>query len=330
MPEREGAAHNLQLGLESHRMTMTTPRLSGLAPALALTLLLIPARAATQAAPAATVATQHAPVKPEPLFLWQVRSASATVYLLGSVHVASAAMYPLDPRIDRAFDSADTVVFETPMDASAQQQAATLMQTAGLYTAPDSLDKHVDAKTLARLDEALRALGLPLQVVLTMRPWLASLTLTILKLQTLGYQADLGIDQHYHAAAGKKRVAALETLEQQVALFRDMPEAAQVAALRQTLDQLHELPDMMRRATETWRRGDITAFEKLLIEPTRKQYPALYRRLLVERNRTMASAIDGYLKGRGTTFVVVGGGHLVGADSIVRMLESKGHKPKQL
>jgi hypothetical protein len=216
------------------------------------------------------------------------------------------------------------------MDASAQQQAATLMQSAGMYTPPDSLDKHVDEKTMTRLGEPLRALGLPLQVVLAMRPWMASLTLTILKLQTLGYQADLGIDQHFHAAAGKKRVAALETIEQQVGLFRDMPDATQVAALRQTLEQLHELPDLMRRATDAWRRGDIAAFEKLLIEPTRKQYPELYRRLLVERNRRMAAAIAGYLERQGTTFVVVGGGHLVGRDSVVRVLESKGHKPKQL
>jgi hypothetical protein len=311
-------------------MTVTIPRLSALVPVLALTLLFVPDRAATQAAPAAATDARPAPARPAPLFLWQVKSPTATVYLLGSVHVASAAMYPLDARIDRAFASADTVVFETPMDASAQQQAATLMQSAGMYASPDSLDKHVDQKTMARLGEALRTLGLPLQVVLAMRPWMASLTLTILKLQTLGYQADLGIDQHYHAAAGKKRVAALETIEQQVALFRDMPDATQVAALRQTLEQLHELPDLMRRATDAWRQGDIAAFEKLLIEPTRKQYPELYRRLLVERNRRMAAAIEDYLERQGTTFVVVGGGHLVGRDSVVRVLERKGHKPKQL
>jgi len=297
--------------------------------ALALALIVTPQRAATQTAPAANVAVRRASAKAPPLFLWQVKSATATVYLLGSVHVANKAMYPLDARIDQAFRSADTLVLETPMDASAQQQAAALLQGAGLYVPPDALDKHLDEQTMARLDAALRKLGLPLQAVVAMRPWLASLTITLMKLQTLGYEPALGIDQHYHAAAGKKRVAALETIEEQVAFFRDMPESAQIAALRQTLEQLDELPDLMRRATEAWRRGDIVTFEKLLIEPTRKEYPELYRRLLVERNRRMTAAIDRYLAGKGTTFVVIGGGHLVGADSIVRMLQAKGHEPKQ-
>jgi uncharacterized protein len=308
---------------------MTTSRISPLLAAVALALSIIPQHAATQTAPPPSAKPRSAPAKAAPLFLWQVKSATATVYLLGSVHVANEAMYPLDARIDEAFRSADTLVFETPMDASAQQRAAALLQGAGLYAPPDSLDKHLDEKTMTRLDTALRKLGLPLQAVVTMRPWLASLTLTLLKLQTLGYEPALGIDRHLHAAAGKKRVAALETIEQQVGLFRDMPDAAQIAALRQTLEQLEELPDLMRRATEAWRRGDTVAFEKLLIEPTRKEYPELYRRLLVERNRRMTATIDGYLTGKGTTFVVVGGGHLVGGDSVVRMLAARGYKAKQ-
>jgi uncharacterized protein len=308
--------------------SMHSVLLAGMA-ALALGSTVIAKRAAAQAAPAPTSATRPASTKPPPLFLWQVKSKAATVYLLGSIHVANEAMYPLDARIDQAFRSADTLVLETPMDASAQQQAAALLQRAGLYAPPDALDKHLDEKTMARLDAALRKLGLPLQAVMAMRPWLASLTITLLKLQMLGYEPALGIDQHFHAAAGKKRIAALENIEEQVAFFRSMPESAQIAALRQTLEQLDELADLMRRATEAWRRGDIVTFEKLLIEPTRKEYPELYRQLLVERNRRMTATLDRYLAGKGTTFVVVGGGHLVGADSIIRMLEARGHKPRR-
>jgi uncharacterized protein YbaP (TraB family) len=306
---------------------MTTSRRCVLVAPLALLLAIHPAGA--QAPAAANASSQPAKTKPS-RFLWEVKSKTATVYLLGSVHIASPSMYPLDPAIEQAFARADTLVLETPMDADAQQRAAALMQQAGMYTPPDSLDKHVDPKALASLEKAVGALGLPMLAVTSMRPWLVALTLTLLKLQTLGYRPELGIDQHFHAAAGKKRVAALETLEEQVALFRDMPEKIQAAALRQTLAQLDELPDLMRRAVDAWRRGDLAAFEKLLVEPTRKDYPELYRRLIVDRNRAMAAALGRYLAGNGTTFVVVGGGHLVGRDSIVRMLEAAGHKPTQL
>jgi uncharacterized protein YbaP (TraB family) len=282
----------------------------------------------TPVAPAAKpAAAKHAAT---PVFLWRVTSPTATVYLLGSVHVASKAMYPLDARIEQAFKSADTLVLETELDATAQLQAATALQQAGMYTPPDSLDKHLDPATWQKIERAATKLGLPVQAVAAMRPWLASLTLTILELQTLGYQAQLGIDQHFHDAAGKRRVAALETIEEQVRLFRDMSEATQLAALRQTLEQIEELPALMRRAMELWRKGDVAAFDALMIAPTRKDYPELYRRLLVDRNRGITDTIEGYLAGKGTVFVVVGSGHLVGADSIVRMLKGRGHAPTQL
>lgn len=279
---------------------------------------------------AATTAKPAEGTKPDKVMLWQVRSETASVFLLGSVHVASRSMYPLDARMERAFASSDALVLETPLDAGAQQRAAALMQRAGLYAPPDSLDKHLDANTLAQLEKALHALGLPLQAVLPMKPWLASLTLTMLKLQTLGYQADLGIDRHFHELAGDKRVGALETIEQQVALFGEMPEATQIAALKSALAQLHELPDLMKRTVEAWRRGDAAAIDALLLEPTRRQFPELHRRLLLDRNRRIAETIESYLRGKGTTFVVVGSGHLVGKGSILRLLEARGRKPTQL
>jgi uncharacterized protein YbaP (TraB family) len=290
--------------------------------------------AVAQSTPTAPLAPAAKPAaaKPAatPVFLWRVTSPTATVYLLGSVHVASKAMYPLDARIEQAFKSADTLVLETELNAAAQLQAATSLQQAGLYAPPDSLDKHLDPATWRKLEQAAATLGLPAQAVATMRPWLASLTITILKLQTLGYETQLGIDQHFHDAAGKRRVAALETIEEQVALFRDMSEATQIAALRQSLEQLKELPDQMRRAMELWRKGDAAAFDALLVAPTRKDYPELYRRLLVDRNRRITDAIERYLAGKGTVFVVVGSGHLVGADSIVGMLKARGRAPAQL
>jgi uncharacterized protein len=262
--------------------------------------------------------------------LWEVRSETATVYLLGSVHVASKAMYPLDARIERAFASAGTLVLETPASPAAQAEAGKLLQQAGLYTPPDSLDKHLDDATRERLTHAARRLGLPVEAIHAMKPWFASVTLTLLGLNSIGFSPELGIDLHFHNAAGKRRVVALETVQEQIALFRDMAEPTQLAALRQTLEQLPDLESVMKRTIDAWQRGDTKSLEALLIEPTRGQFPELYKRLLADRNARMAEKIDGYLKGRDTTFVVVGSGHLVGKDSIVSLLAARGHAPKQL
>lgn len=296
--------------------------------ALLLIALLLPAGSIAQDAKPKTSGKAAQPDKP--VFLWEVHSPTATVYLLGSIHIASGDIYPLDARIERAFQASDTLVLETDLDDASQARAAGMLQQAGTYTPPDSLESHVDAATLTALSKSIAGMGLPVEAFFSMRPWMVSLTLTLARLQALGYRPDLGIDQHFRSAAGAKKLGSLETVDQQVALFRDMTESLQSAALRQTLEELGQLRDIMQRAFSAWRVGDAVGLEALLVAPTRKDYPELYRRLFVERNRRMADAVEAHLKGKGTIFVVVGSGHLVGSDSVLHLLQTRGHKTRQL
>ena len=45
-------------------------------------------------------------------FIWQISSDTSTIYLMGSIHVASSAIYPLDEVIENAFQIADSLVVE--------------------------------------------------------------------------------------------------------------------------------------------------------------------------------------------------------------------------
>jgi uncharacterized protein YbaP (TraB family) len=109
-----------------------------------------------------------------------------------------------------------------------------------------------------------------------------------------------------------------------------MPVKLQVDNLRQTLDELDQAATMLRSALAAWRRGDGPAIDELMLAPFRKQYPALYKRLFVDRNRRMAKEVERLLAGKGTAFVVVGAGHLVGKDSVIRMLTTRARTPRQL
>src|SRR3972149_6726624 len=46
-------------------------------------------------------------------FLWKVRSETATACLLGSIHLLKPDMYPLDRKIEEAFDRSGVLVVET-------------------------------------------------------------------------------------------------------------------------------------------------------------------------------------------------------------------------
>ncbi len=270
------------------------------------------------------------PPEQHKVFLWTIFSPTATVHLLGSVHVASQAVYPLDSKIESAFDRADTLVLEMPMDDASQLQAAQKLASAGTYPVGDSIDAHLKSEVSDLLQRQLTRRAATLDRVRSFRPWLVAVMLTLDEMQRLGYRTDLGIDIYFaEKAKNRKRLSALETVDEQVALFAGMTEGVQEGMLKETLIRLGDVEQDMKRALLFWRTGDTKAMDELLVAPLRKDYPDLYQSLFVERNRKMTAAIEGYLKSTGEYFVVVGAGHLVGPAGILELLRSKGYAPVQ-
>lgn len=258
-------------------------------------------------------------------FLWTVGSGAGRVHLLGSIHVGAPELYPLAAAVESAFARSATLVLETALDGAAQQQAALKLMQAAAYPPGETLERHLDAATLALLQAHLQRMGTPLASVNAIRPWLLATIFTLGEIQRLGYQPALGIDRHFAAKAEGRRVLALETIDEQVALFADMPERLQQDVLKETLTRMHELDGQMREAIAAWREGDAARMEALVVAPIRTGYPELFRRLFLERNRRMAAAVEGYLKAGGEHFLVVGCGHVVGAGGIVDLLQARGY-----
>jgi hypothetical protein len=252
------------------------------------------------------------------------------VHLLGSVHVASQDIHPLDPRIESAFQSAQTLVLETSLDPAAQVQAGQKLAAAGTYPAGDSIDLHLDREVLELLQHQLKKSGTSFDQMRSFRPWLAAVILTLAEMQRLGYHPSLGIDTYFAGKAkDRKRIMALETIDEQVALFSGMSVTLQEGMLKDALTRLDGLGELMAKTQSQWRTGDARAIDELMVAPMRKDFPDLYQRLFVDRNRRMATAIEGYLKASGTYFVVVGSGHLSGPEGILDLLLAKGYVPVQ-
>jgi hypothetical protein len=276
------------------------------------------------------VVSAQSPPAQTKTFLWTVSSATATVHLLGSVHLATPDLYPLEPHIETAFQRAQTLVLETSLDPASQVQAGQKMASAGTYPTGDSIELHLDREVQELLQQRLKRSGASLDQVRPFRPWLAAVILTLGEMQRLGYHPGLGIDTYFAGKAkDRKRIVALETLEEQVALFSGMPDTVQESMLKESLSKLDELGALMQRAQSSWRRGDAKALDELMIAPMRRDFPDVFQRLFVDRNRRMATAIDGYLRTTGEYFVVVGSGHLVGPEGILDLLRAKGHLPIQ-
>jgi uncharacterized protein YbaP (TraB family) len=270
------------------------------------------------------------PAAPSRPFLWTVRSPTATVHLLGSIHLATPDIYPLDPRIEAAFQAAGTLVLELPLDPATQVQAAARLAEAGTYPPGDTIDLHLDRALLEALQQRLRQSGVAFSTVRSQRPWFVALMLSLGEMQRLGFRPELGVDLHLAARAqGQKRIRGLETVDEQVAIFAGMSDALQAQMLRDSLERLDEIGELLQRARALWRAGDAEGMYEVLMAPMRGEFPGIYQRLVTARNRRMAAAIEGYLRGDGVTFVVVGSGHLGGPEGILPLLRAKGYRPTQ-
>ncbi len=266
-----------------------------------------------------------------PAFLWQLQIEAASVHVLGSVHVARPELYPLDERIESAFESSEALVLELSLDEQAQLAAAAGMMEAARLPPGVKLKDVVRATTWERLEATLKSRGGNLLGLRGFRPWFVALALTSQALEQEGFSADHGIDEHFRRrAAGRIPIVALETVEEQLGLFTGLSPETEELMLAQTLEELDQFGPQMNAAFEIWRKGDAAGLDTLLLTPMRQEYPALFARLFSERNRRMVNKLSELAKDGRRYFVIVGAGHLVGGDGIVDLFGARGIVAKQL
>jgi uncharacterized protein YbaP (TraB family) len=74
--------------------------------------------------------------------------------------------------------------------------------------------------------------------------------------------------------------------------------------------------------------GDVDRLASLLLAGMR-EYPDLYEKILVERNRRWLTEIEKLIQQKSGAMVVVGAAHVVGKDSVIEMLKAKGYNVEQ-
>ncbi|HLV07776.1 MAG TPA: TraB/GumN family protein [Croceibacterium sp.] len=273
----------------------------------------------------ATVARPPAGALPGPA-LWQVADEDTTIYLFGTVHALPEGKQWFDGRIDRAFSSADELV--TEIDVSDAAKSAEALQSASLLPEGQSLRGLMTEENRQRYEEALVGLGLPVEALDRYEPWFAALTLSLLPLIRSGYQTQSGVELSLNELAGEKTRGALETVQDQVALFDTLPREAQLAFLDGTVEKLGSATSTLDAMVAEWLEGDAEALAMLL--NAEMTDPVLYERLLTARNANWAEWIEKRLEQPGTVFVAVGAGHLAGQGSVQDQLKKRGLKVRRV
>ncbi len=265
-------------------------------------------------------------------FIWKISSEASSIYLLGSIHVASQELYPLDSAIENAFALADNLVVEVDLTQLDEMHTLQLMMDYGTYPPGETLRDHISDDLYAQLKEQLGFYMAVLNFDIY-RPWVIVMLQEQLQLQELGYNPEYGIDLYFinKAVETGKDIIELETADFQIELLSAFPDELMILVLEESLENplTQEDADSL---FEAWEDGDaiemeLLLFEALTEEPTLAPY---YDKMVDERNINMAQIIEGFLADDESYFIVVGAGHLVGENGLINILDKRGYVTEQL
>jgi hypothetical protein len=234
--------------------------------------------------------------------------------------------------MENAFDKSDALAVEANIN-EINPGSMTAIINGALYEDKSMLGQHISRETYEMAVQKLKELGLPLEPFQNTKPWFVALTVTSMELQKLGLSPEYGIDKYFlKKAENKKRIVELESIDYQVNLLSSFSDTEQELFLVSTLRDLDFLKREINTLLKSWNTGDTKTMESFVsksLQDDPRMLP-IYEKLVFERNKNMASKIEGYLKTNEQYFVVIGAAHLVGKDGIIEILKKKGYLVEQL
>ncbi len=269
---------------------------------------------------------------PEKSFLWEVSSENTTVYILGSIHMASADLYPLADAIEDAYTISQKLVVEVDVTTTDMEMTKMLL-TKGRYPTGETLRDNIPEDLYDQVDEVLAELGWGMFMVNTLEPWVVVTTIELLQMESFGYSGDYGIDMHFLNSAHEegKDIIELESVEFQINLLDGFSDEIQILILEDVVENM-ATKEEIENLFDAWETGDVAAMENIALDDPSEnpELAPVNEAFLDERNFGMVDKIEDFLKDDETYFVVVGAAHLVGENGIINLLNEKGYTTEQL
>lgn len=237
-----------------------------------------------------------------------------------------ASDYPLAPAVIDAYQGAGSLLMEiNPQELESEQVQAEMLVSAKLPEGK-TLPVVLGEQRYARAGALAHEVGVELATFDGFAPWFAAESISQIQLLQLGFQPQSGVELYFMERARNdgKLVAGLETAHDQIVLFRNMPLDTQAEYLVSSLEQARDLPRDVDAMVRAWQRGDTEWFANQLKSEFGRD-PHLYESLLANRNRKWLPKIEALLNQDKNCLVIVGAGHLVGAGSVIELLEKDGH-----
>ncbi len=257
--------------------------------------------------------------------VWALHGAHNTVYLAESVHLLKPGADTLPAAFTHAYQDSTLLVMEMDLGKLDAGNMAAWMLEHGRYPEGESMPQALGPERFARVAAQAAALGLPLEQLAMLRPWVAALTLTDLMYLKLGYDSQSGVEEQLVARTVQdgRPTAGLETLDEELGQLEHLSAEDQARFLELTLQDLKDTGSDTDQMLDAWRTGNSAALSAQLTD-SYNQFPELYRVLVSERNQRWLPQIRSFLNGDHNVLIVVGALHVVGKGGLLDLLHNAG------
>ncbi|MDF1529267.1 MAG: TraB/GumN family protein [Sedimenticola sp.] len=243
-------------------------------------------------------------------------------YLFGTIHSEDERVLAFPREVNEAFEAAGTLYVEVDMDPVNLLASMTAM----FIDDGRELSQILGSSLYQETVNAASTLGLPEVAIRHYKPWALAMMLSMPPAKS-GQFMDLVLYQR--AIQMNKKVAGLETVREQLDLFDKLDEADQVTFLRETLNNLDQLPTIFQALLESYLKRDLGALmalnDQMLQEGDAQLGEKFQLAVVDERNLRMANRLEVPLA-QGGLFVAVGALHLPGEKGLLRLLEQRGYR----
>ena len=276
--------------------------------------------------------------KQDKVCLWELENLQNKVYLLGSMHLLPEEVYPLDERISNSFKASDILVVEADITKNPEEIQKLIAQEA-FFKDGNSLKKVLPEDVYTSLSTEFKGLGVDIEKLSNFKPWFVTMNLGALRASKIDVKPGAGIDVHFLKSANERemKILELESVGLQLEIFSSQSLNNQIDNLQLLLEESNQ-NEQYQKMLEAWKKGnadELNNVSRIEMKEAGKKFAGVkeqYDKLFTERDKAMLEKITSYLNddtGK-TYFIIVGIFHLVGEDGLIKMLEAKGYKTKQL
>ena len=263
--------------------------------------------------------------------LWKVQSGSSVIYIGGTIHILRESDYPLPKEFASAYKDSETIIFETDIEKLQSPDAQLMLLNKVRYTDGLGLEKVLSPEAYNLLEKYCDSVGFPISSMDQFKPVMIVLMLLTLELQSLSVD-QAGVDVYFYkqATTDGKDIKGLETVEEHIEFISSMGLGNEDDFVIHSINDIKMTGKIINGLIDAWKNGNEKELSGQFIDPMKRDYPKLYKTLLVERNRNWLPRIEACFKGPPKEFLLVGVGHLIGEDGIIEQLKRRGYQVKKM